>query len=138
MSSTTQTLGQVKWFNKTRGFGYITIVDGNQAGTDVFVHQSSLKQAEGVFRYLVDGEYVSFSVVETNKEGHSHEADDVTGVNGGKLQCQIQTARPRRTPSGTGTNRGRGGVRGRGRGRGRGGRTQTQHRASGGSPAPQE
>ena len=136
MSTTTPTLGQVKWFNKSRGFGYITIADGDNAGTDVFVHQSALKEADGVFRYLVDGEYVSFSVVETNKEGHSHEADNVTGVNGGKLQCQVQTARPRRTPSGRGRGGGRGGRGGGGRGglgrpRGRGG---APTHTDGGSP----
>ena len=116
------TLGQVKWFNRTRGFGYITILDGDQSGTDVFVHQSALKQSDNVFRYLVDGEYVSFNMIETQKEGHSHEADNVTGVLGGQLQCQIISARR--------AERGTTSTRGRGKGRSTRGRRQNNARSS--------
>jgi CspA family cold shock protein len=47
--------GMVKWFNDTKGFGFIT-PDGG--GKDVFCHQSAI-QASG-FRSLVEGQRVEF------------------------------------------------------------------------------
>ncbi|KAF0933233.1 hypothetical protein E2562_016172 [Oryza meyeriana var. granulata] len=49
--------GTVKWFNTTKGFGFITPVVG---GEDLFVHQSSLK-SDG-YRSLNDGDAVEFSI----------------------------------------------------------------------------
>ena len=46
--------GTVKWFNDSKGFGFITSDDG----TDDFVHHSSIK-AEG-FKSLAEGDKVSF------------------------------------------------------------------------------
>ena len=53
--------GTVKWFNNTKGFGFITSEDG----TDVFVHHSDI-QAEG-FRSLEEGDSVSFDVTQGPK-----------------------------------------------------------------------
>jgi len=53
--------GTVKWFNDTKGFGFITRTDG----PDVFVHQSAII-AEG-FRTLAEGDRVSFEVVDGAK-----------------------------------------------------------------------
>jgi len=46
--------GTVKWFNESKGFGFITREDG----TDVFVHYASI-QGNG-FKSLIEGDSVSF------------------------------------------------------------------------------
>ncbi|MGK2927435.1 MAG: cold-shock protein [Lysobacterales bacterium] len=51
------TTGTVKWFNESKGFGFITPSDG---GKDVFVHFSEI-QAEG-FKVLAEGQAVTFNV----------------------------------------------------------------------------
>jgi CspA family cold shock protein len=48
-------VGTVKWFNETRGFGFISPADGSK---DVFVHFSTI-QSEG-FRTLSEGQSVRF------------------------------------------------------------------------------
>ena len=53
--------GTVKWFNESKGFGFIE----QDGGPDVFVHHSAI-QAKG-FRTLQEGERVSFDVVEGKK-----------------------------------------------------------------------
>ena len=53
--------GTVKWFNPTKGYGFITPDDGHK---DVFVHVSAVEKA-GI-RQLFDGQKLSFEVA-TNK-----------------------------------------------------------------------
>ena len=53
--------GTVKWFNDTKGFGFIESEDGQ----DVFVHQSEIL-AEG-FRSLTEGAKVSFELTQGPK-----------------------------------------------------------------------
>jgi len=48
--------GTVKWFNESKGFGFITSEDGS----DVFVHYSSI-QSNG-FKSLAEGDKVTFDV----------------------------------------------------------------------------
>jgi CspA family cold shock protein len=49
--------GTVKWFNESKGFGFITPANG---GDDVFVHFSAIQG--GGFKTLVEGQSVSFEV----------------------------------------------------------------------------
>ena len=53
--------GKVKWFNESKGFGFIE-VDG---GDDVFVHYQDI-QGDG-FKTLAEGDAVSFEIVQGEK-----------------------------------------------------------------------
>ncbi|UCE71040.1 MAG: cold-shock protein [Nitrospiraceae bacterium] len=54
--------GTVKWFNESKGFGFITQDDG---GPDVFAHYSEI-QGDG-FRNLAEGDAVTFDIVDGDK-----------------------------------------------------------------------
>jgi CspA family cold shock protein len=54
--------GTVKWFNDSKGFGFITPQDGSK---DVFVHHSSI-QGNG-FKSLAEGQQVQFEVEQGQK-----------------------------------------------------------------------
>ncbi len=54
--------GTVKWFNESKGFGFIAPSDG---GDDVFVHFSAI-QGNG-FRTLAEGQAVTFDVTDGPK-----------------------------------------------------------------------
>ena len=51
-------VGTVKWFNDSKGFGFIA----HEAGDDVYVHHTAI-QAKG-FRTLNEGDRVNFEIVE--------------------------------------------------------------------------
>ncbi|MBU6153430.1 MAG: cold-shock protein [Bdellovibrionales bacterium] len=57
-------IGQVIWFNDSKGFGLIEIEDGNT----VFVHYSSI-QGDG-FKSLKQGQKVSFDLYEDEAKGY--------------------------------------------------------------------
>ena len=54
--------GTGKWFNESKGFGFITQDDG---GPDVFAHYSEI-QGDG-FRNLAEGDAVTFDIVDGDK-----------------------------------------------------------------------
>ena len=83
----------VKWFNNRAGYGFLTVADGDKKDTDVFVHHTALQVETDQYKYLVAGEYVTFSLSTTNND-HEFQATSVRGVNGGKLMCETRrTAR---------------------------------------------
>ena len=57
-------LGTVKWFNSTKGYGFIAPEDGGQ---DVFVHISAVERAG--LQGLADGQKVSFELEQDRKSG---------------------------------------------------------------------
>ena len=128
--------GRVKWFNNKTGFGFISVVGGNDQykdASEVFVHHSAVTVSQEQYRYLVEGEYVEFSVVTTETGDHKFQAGDVRGVKGGKLFCETRHEHRASHDAGAGagtgggaekSERGRPQVRGRGQGYvgGRGGR----------------
>ncbi len=58
--------GTVKWFNSTKGFGFIQPDDG---ATDVFVHVSAVERAG--MRSLTEGQKISYEIVRDRKSGKS-------------------------------------------------------------------
>lgn len=54
--------GTVKWFNNSKGFGFIE----RSGGDDVFVHYSSIRDTGG-FRTLTEGQKVEFTTIEGEK-----------------------------------------------------------------------
>jgi len=66
-----RTTGKIKWFNNTKGYGFIGIDDGE----DVFVHYSAI-QGEG-YKSLQEGDLVEFEVTQGQK---GPQAENVTKV----------------------------------------------------------
>ncbi|CAN7405983.1 cold-shock protein [Rhizobium sp. LjRoot30] len=56
--------GTVKWFNSTKGFGFIQPDNG---GTDVFVHISAVERS-GI-RNLVEGQKIRYDIVQDRRSG---------------------------------------------------------------------
>lgn len=63
--------GKVKWFNNTKGYGFIE----RASGDDIFIHYSAIK-VEG-YKTLKEGQEVEFSVLNGNK---GLQAEDVVPV----------------------------------------------------------
>ncbi|MFT3931728.1 MAG: cold-shock protein [Spongiibacteraceae bacterium] len=65
------TTGTVKWFNESKGFGFIT----PESGPDVFVHFSAINS--GGFKTLAEGQQVQFTVTQGKK---GPQAENVTVI----------------------------------------------------------
>ena len=66
--------GTVKWFNATKGFGFIQPDDG---GADVFVHISAVERAG--LRSLNDGQKISYELVQDKRSGKTS-ADQLSAL----------------------------------------------------------
>jgi len=98
--------GKVKWFNNKSGFGFITVVNEcDLSGKDIFAHHSSIVVKENIYKYLVQGEYVEFTIqqVETKKKDeHENHATNITGILKNELMCETRSqnkefSKPRNT-----------------------------------------
>ena len=103
-------LGICKWFDKMKGFGFVQGLDDKR---DFFAHHTQINRSpdtsktfdENVFRYLVAGEYVEFTINEQQAGDDEDDEDEetvransnkrvmaacVTGLRGGPLMFQTQ------------------------------------------------
>jgi len=60
--------GTIKWFNKKKGFGFISLGNGQE---DVFVHHSNIKSSD--LEGLNEGNIVEFKIIETTRGPQAEE-----------------------------------------------------------------
>ena len=88
--------GRVKWFNNKSGYGFVSVImspgDDSLLGKDVFAHHSSINVGKEQFRYLVQGEYVEFtlSTIEDDSQKHKFQTANLHGIGGGMLMCETR------------------------------------------------
>ena len=116
--------GIVKWFNNRAGFGFVTVLSGDRKEEDVFAHHSGITVDSEQYKYLVQGEYVTFDLRKSDNQEHPYQAGNIRGVEGGPLMCETRLAmrkssqdgeekrqprsRRQQRPRGTGPREGRG------------------------------
>ncbi len=83
-------IGWCKMFS--RGYGFITAVEGPLQGQDFFVHHTGIRPQVSTFRTLRKGEYVHFQVVDSVSTPGKQQAVNVTGINGFPLMCDTMLA----------------------------------------------
>jgi len=88
--TTDRMVGQVKWFNNKAGYGFITVSEGEYSNKDIFIHYSSIRVANSQYKYLIQGEYVEFTLTKSNTDGHEFQANDISGIKGGSLMCETR------------------------------------------------
>ena len=85
--------GVVKWFNKKKGYGFITEVTGETLGDEYFVHHSGVVRENDGYKFLVEGEYVTYE--EGKSEDDRIVCVNVRGIGRGSLLCERErTKRP--------------------------------------------
>lgn len=91
--------GRVKWFNKKSGYGFLTVCgESDYKNTDIFAHYSAITGEDDQYKYLVQGEYVEFDLVESKGEKHEYQAASISGVLGGMTMCDTHRENPRPPP----------------------------------------
>ena len=63
MSNSSKSIGQVKWFDNAKGYGFLL----NSDGEDVFVHYRAILGEEGDYKTLKEGQQVEFVQVRSDK-----------------------------------------------------------------------
>ena len=84
--------GRVKWFNNRAGFGFVTVLSGDKKNEDVFVHHTGISVDSEQYKYLVQGEYVSFVLKSSDSSEHPYQAGSVKGILEGPLMCETRFA----------------------------------------------
>ena len=90
---TTRYFGRVKWFNNKAGYGFCTVVGdegGDRVGEDIFVHHTGVQVGSEQYKYLVQGEYVHFTLRGSDSSAHPYQAANLTGPYGGQLMCETR------------------------------------------------
>ena len=88
----TRLTGKVKWFNVQNGYGFITPLEPIDGTQDIFAHHSSINVNGSQYRYLVEGEYVEFTLEKVNSREHNFHAVDITGINRNSLMCETRNS----------------------------------------------
>ena len=91
--TTTKYTGRVKWFNNKAGYGFLTVCqssDEEWVGKDIFAHHSGIKVDSEQYKYLVQGEYVDFTLRKSDSGAHPFQAANLTGIADGKLMCETR------------------------------------------------
>lgn len=83
-------LGCVKWFNTKSGYGFVSVINGDLKGEDIFTHHSSISVSQEQYKYLVQGEYVSILVLESESKDYKWQTKSVKGVCDGPLMCETR------------------------------------------------
>ena len=74
-SDSTRQQGIVKWFNNRSGFGFVTTLGDDSQ--DIFVHHSGVSVNREQYKYLVQGEYVEFTLSRSSNTEHEFQATNV-------------------------------------------------------------
>jgi cold shock CspA family protein len=97
----TRVLGKVKWFNYQNGYGFITPLEESDGGEDIFVHHTSIHVNGNHYKYLVEGEYVEYTLENVNSREHKCHAVDITGIKRNTLMCETRNNTRQKTPQPT-------------------------------------
>jgi len=83
-------IGSVKWFNTKSGYGFISVLEGELKGTDIFAHHSAISVGSEQYKYLVQGEYVKVVVQPSDSKDYKWQATSIFGVCDGPLMCETR------------------------------------------------
>lgn len=89
----TNYFGRVKWFNNKAGYGFVTVLGETgteHLGEDIFVHHSGVNVGSEQYKYLVQGEYVTFELRSSDSGNHPYQANNMTGLFKGALMCETR------------------------------------------------
>jgi len=71
LSKKSKHVGMVKWFNNKSGYGFITVLNGEEK-KDIFAHHVSIVVKSDLYKYLVQGEYVEFESETMESKKHEN------------------------------------------------------------------